>query len=112
MADAEKNGNQNDFSEELEGIREAEAEKEKIVEKAKKDADGIVAEANAEAKKIAEKAAEEAEKIEEEAIEKAGKELAAAEAKILAKAKKDADEILAMGIPPAAIRKAVQRILE
>ena len=43
---------------------------------------------------------------------KAEKELAAAESRILTKARKDADEILGMGIPPAVVKKAVQRIME
>ena len=104
--------NEKDFIEELEEIKQAEAEKERMLEKARRDAEKIIDEAAAEAKRTLEKAADEAEKIGEEALAKARKELSAKEGQIMAKAQKEAMEISAMEVPSSVIRKAVSRMMK
>ena len=103
---------EDEFAHELEEIKEAESEKEKMILKARTDADKMIAEANAQAKKIVEKAAEEAEKIGEEILAKARKDLEAKEKQIISNAAKQAGEIFAMQITSAMVKKALENVMD
>ena len=108
-----------EFVEDLNEIKDAESEKERLLEKARKESEKTVSDALAQAKKTVEKASLKLsielildQKIEEEILAKARSELEGEEKKILAKAHKQAQEISSMNVPAAAVKKAVESIME
>jgi len=96
------------FLEEVQGIRSAEKEKEKIIADAKAQAEKIVSKAGNESHSILAKAKDKANEIEGQIIAEGRNEIEAEEKKIISKAQKQAEKIASVEISKNAIKESLK----
>jgi len=101
-----------EFVNQLTKIKDAEKEKEKLIESAHKKAGNVVSDAQTEAKRILEKAREEAAVAEQQIIDEGKKQLEKEELKIISKAESQADNILSTNLSKTTVRKISEKLLK
>lgn len=101
-----------EFVQQLTQIKNAEKEKEKLIQEAHKKAEKVIGEAQSESKKILEKAREEASLLEQEIIDEGKKEIGKEENMIISKAENSAQKILSTKLSNKIVRRISEKLLE